>query len=88
MYKITANGNRPAHGVKKYLVDTFGDLAEIKLTDTVASGSTAFASKEDKWYVLDLHRKWVAMKMPGGGGGSEDDDPDEGDVVIYEGGDI
>jgi hypothetical protein len=87
MYKITANGNRPAHGVKKYLVDTFNDLAEIKLTDAVASGSTAFASKEDKWYVLDLHRKWVAMKAPGGGG-SEDDDPDEGDVVIYEGGDI
>lgn len=87
MYKITANGNRSAHGVKKYLVDTFDDLAEIKLTDAVASGSTAFASKEDKWYVLDLHRKWVAMKVPGGGG-SEDDDPDEGDVVIYEGGDI
>ena len=91
MYKITANGDKPAHGVKEYLINTKADLEDIKLTNSVASGSKAFASNEDQWYVLDLSRKWVKMTAagPGGGsGGGEDDPVVDPDNVIYEGGDL
>jgi hypothetical protein len=91
MYKITANGNKPAHGVKQYLVETKSDLADIKLTANVASGSKAFAAKEDQWYVLDLNRQWVKMTVgggSGGGGGGEDDPVVDPDNVVYEGGDL
>ncbi len=90
MYKITANGNKPAHGVKEYLINTKADLEDIELTTSVASGSKAFASNEDQWYVLDLSRKWVKMTAagPGGGGGGEDDPVVDPDNVVYEGGDL
>ena len=95
MYKITANNTKPAHGVKEYLVNTKADLSEIKLANTVASGSKAFASEEDQWYVLDLKRKWVKMSAvagPGSGSGSggddSDDDGDSSEDVTYEGGDL
>ena len=90
MYKITTNGNKPAHGVKEYLINTKADLEDIKLTTSVASGSKAFASNEDQWYVLDLSRKWVKMTVagPGGGGSGEDDPVVDPDNVVYEGGDL
>ena len=95
MYKITANGNKLAHGVKEYLVNTFADLADIELKNSVASGSKAFASKEDQWYVLDLSRKWVKISAAAGSGsdssGSGDDSEGGGDTsedVVYEGGDL
>ena len=96
MIRIRANGNRLAHGIKKFTVDTFDEVAKINLA-SVAMGSTAFVIDKSETYMLNGQRKWVKVTLSGGSGGNGPGDiiydgGDSGDVndnpddVIYEGG--
>ena len=94
MIRIRANGNRLAHGVKKFTVDTFAEIASIKLA-SVAMGSTAFVISTSETYMLNGSKQWVKVTLPGGGsgngdiiydGGDSNDNNTGADDVIYEGG--
>lgn len=81
MIRIRANGNRLAHGIKKFTVDTFDEVAKINLA-AVAMGSTVFVIDKSETYMLDGQRKWVKVTLSSGSDGSISGD------IIYDGGDI
>lgn len=80
---IYANGTT-FNMVKKFVVDTFKDVAEID-TQQISPGSTAFVIETSKTYMLNNKYKWIEVQLTGGssGGGTTP----SGDI-IYEGGEI
>jgi len=98
LIRIRANGNRLAHGIKKFTVDTFDEIAKINLA-AVAMGSIAFVIDTSETYMLNGSRVWVKVTLSGGSsggssgsgdiiydGGLPGDDNTDPDDVIYEGG--
>lgn len=75
---ITANSNRIAYGVQRYVFDTKQELDELFIGAT-EKGSTAFIIEEGKTYILNGQRVWVEKL---GGGGS----PFPYDTIVYDGG--
>ena len=68
MFTIYANSNQIAHGVKKYIVDTEAEIAEVPTTG--APGSIAFCIDSSKYYMLNNAKEWVETPGLAGGGGS------------------
>ena len=97
----TLVGNSPhAAMVRRYVVDSYDDIATIKNISQLLPGSTAFEIPTSKTYMMKHDRTWVEIvtgsSSGGSGGGSsssdtiydggDEDDPDSGSI-IYNGGD-
>ena len=84
MYSISANRNKIAYDIKRFIVDFTSDIANLPTNCT--PGSTALVLENSQRYMLNNNRNWVLIKTSGGsgsGGGSGDDTEME---VVYDGG--
>ena len=86
MIRIGANGNKPAYGVKHYILDTLEDLLELN-PSRLEMGTTAFIIDSSKYYMVNGSGVWkqINPQTSSGGGGTT---PDINDEVIYEGGGV
>ena len=86
MYSISANRNRVAYDIKKFIVDLTSDIQTLP-TDCSA-GSTAFVIEKSSRYMLNNNKQWVKIQSnsgsSSGGGEGGGDDPDT--EIIYDGG--
>lgn len=98
MITIGANGQRIAYGIRHYNLDNETDLQKLP-TSREAMGCTCFVISTSKYYMLNSKMKWIeitpfgkVMTSTGGGGDiinpPEDDKPEEGNDIIYDGGQI
>lgn len=97
---ISANGNKPAYGIKEYTLDTTADLEKLSVR-SATTGSKAFVIETSKYYMLNSKKEWVEIKPYGNsifdgdedehliydGGDLEADSSDSKDEIIFEGGD-
>lgn len=83
MYSISANRNKIAYDIKRFIVDFTSDIVDLPTDCT--PGSTAFVIENSQRYILNNNRNWVRIVTSGGGGGNEGDD-DIITEVIYDGG--
>lgn len=86
MYSISANRNRIAYDIKRFIVDFTSDITD--LPTNCAPGSTAFVIENSQKFMLNNNRIWVKVITSSGSGGSGGEDGD-GDIiteVIYDGG--
>ena len=89
MYSISANRDKIAYDVKKFVVDFETDIAELPTNCT--PGSSAFVIENSSAYMLNNNRKWVKINLDTGNGGSSGGNGGSGDGdiikdVIYDGG--
>ena len=64
-YTLYANDDNVAYGVKKFIVDTTADLAE--LPTNVTPGSSVLVTKTSKLFVLNNEHKWDELVTTSGG---------------------
>ena len=83
MITISANGNRPAYGIKEYTLDTKEDLTKLT-TRSATPGSKAFVIETSKYYMLNGKKEWVEIKPYG----NSIFDGDEDEEIIYDGGSV
>ena len=84
MYSISANRNKIAYDIKRFIVDFTSDIANLPTNCT--PGSTALVLENSQRYMLNNNRNWVLIKTSGesgSGGGSGDNTEME---VVYDGG--
>lgn len=90
MYSISANRNKVAYDIKRFIVDLTSDIQTLP-TDCSA-GSTAFVVENSSRYMLNNNKQWVKIQTSSGssgeggegGGGGDGDDTDM--EIIYDGG--
>ncbi len=70
------------YGVKHYYADTYADIAQIPLNDTMP-GSTAFVIDTSTYYMLNSEKRWISVNLSSGGGSGP-----SSNNVIYEGGGV
>lgn len=84
MYSISANRNKIAYDIKRFIVDFTSDIVDLP-TDC-APGSTAFVIENSQRYMLNNNKNWVRVVTSGGSGGGNEGDDDIITEVIYDGG--
>lgn len=88
MYSISANRNKIAYDIKRFIVDFTSDIVDLPTDCT--PGSTAFVIENSQRYMLNNNRNWVRIVTSGGsgsgGGGGNEGDGDIITEVIYDGG--
>ena len=65
-YTLYANDDNIAYGVKKFIVNTTVDLAQ--LPKNITPGSSALVTKTSKIYVLNNEHEWDELNIASGGG--------------------
>ena len=83
MITISANGNKPAYGIKEYTLDTAADLEKLSVR-SATTGSKAFVIETSKYYMLNSKKEWVEIKPYG----NSIFDGDEDTEIDYDGGDL
>jgi hypothetical protein len=81
MYSISANRNKIAYDVKRFVIDFTSDIP--LLPKDCAAGSTAFIIENSTRYMLNSNGQWVLIRNSGSGGEGGDDVITD---VIYDGG--
>ena len=89
MYSISANRNKIAYDVKRFVIDFTSDIP--LLPKDCAAGSTAFIIENSTRYMLNNNGQWVLIRNSGGSSGGGNGGGGEGgdDVItdaIYDGG--
>ena len=77
--RIGKQSNVPFH---TFECDDVSDLSKIDVSQS-PMGSRCYVINTGTWYALNSAKKWKAMPASGGGGG---DTPEEGEEIIYDGG--
>ena len=100
MITISANGNKPAYGIKEYVLDTRADIKNLPVKGAT-TGSRAFIIETSEYYMLNSKKEWVEIKpycdsifdgdddmevIYDGGEMAEKEPEDEVQEVIYDGG--
>lgn len=65
--------------------DDVSDLSKIDVSKS-PMGSRCYVINAGAWYALNSSKQWKAMPAPGSGGGGGGDTPEEGEEIIYDGG--
>lgn len=88
MYSISANRNKIAYDVKRFVIDFTSDIP--LLPKDCAAGSTAFVIENSTRYMLNNNGQWVLIRSSGGSSGGNGSGGEGGDDVItdviYDGG--
>lgn len=84
MYSISANRNKIAYDIKKFIVDFTSDIPDLP-TDC-APGSQAFVIENSTKYMLNNNKNWVKVNVSSGSGSSGGGSGDTTLDVIYDGG--
>ena len=77
MVNIGANGQKTAYGIKHYILDQVGDIADIDKR-FVSAGSTAFVIATSQYFMLNGNKQWKEINPYGLGGSSSGDEPGGG----------
>ena len=67
-YTLYANDDNIAYGVKKFIVDTTADLAQ--LPTNITPGSCALVIKTSTLYILSNEHNWEELTMTSGESGA------------------
>ena len=67
-YTLYANDDNIAYGVKKFIVDTTADLAQ--LPKNITPGSSALVIKTSTIYMLSNEHNWEKITIASGEGGA------------------
>lgn len=82
MYSLISNKGKVNYDIKKFVIDTAAEIADLP-TDG-APGSMAFAIDTGAKYMLNSEHIWKLLPAEGGSGGGGGIDPTA--TYIYDGG--
>ena len=95
MINIASNSDKIAYGIKHFVLDDESDLKRLN-SSKLTPGSTIFIISTSKYCMLNGKKKWIEIspfgKIDSSSGGEGDDPgpdlPEDGEDIVYEGGEI
>lgn len=89
MYSMTHEHNEPVYGLKRFVLDTESDIADLPTTSgIIVPGSTAFVIATSATYILNNQRVWTKIQSNSNGSSSDTSDTSTDNTYIWDGGDI
>ena len=74
---IVSNSGKIAYGVKRYILQSDDEVANLPLNVTPGSSAKNFLTGKE-WVFVDRTHGWVQVKTQSGGGSGGGNDPDNG----------